>query len=114
MQLLRDQLPFHFHGEPPPGYVEQTVPSPEVLRHFANAGYGDFDYRPKLKSVDKPTLVIVGEYDPTTTPRAARVLHEGIAGSELHVVPDAGHLSFVEQPEDYVSAVRDFLGRAAK
>src|SRR6266566_495330 len=114
MQLLRDQLPFHFHGEPPPGYAEQTVPSPEVLRHFANAGYGDFDYRPKLKNVDKPTLVIVGEYDPTTTPRAARVLHEGIADSELHVVPDAGHLSFVEQPDDYISAVRDFLSRAAK
>src|SRR6266516_2841593 len=111
MQLLRDQLPFHFHGEPPPGYAEQTVPSPEVLRHFANAGYGDFDYRPKLKNVDKPTLVIVGEYDPTTTPRAARVLHEGIADSELHVVPDAGHLSFVEQPDDYISAVRDFLSR---
>src|SRR5512133_2553993 len=114
MQLLRDQLPFHFHGEPPPGYVEQTVPSPEVLRHFANAGYGDFDYRPKLKNVDKPTLVIVGEYDLTTTPRAARVLHNGIPGSELHVVPDAGHLSFVEQPDDYLAAVRCFLGRTAK
>jgi len=95
MQLLRDQ-------------------SPEVLRHFANAGYGDFDYRPKLKNVDKPTLIIVGEYDPTTTPRAARVLHDGIAGSELHVVPDAGHLSFVEQPDDYLAAVRGFLGRTAK
>jgi proline iminopeptidase len=114
MQLLRDQLPFHFHGEPPLGYLERTVPSPEVLRHFANAGYGDFDYRPKLKNVDKPTLVIVGEYDPTTTPRAARVLHDGIPGSELHVVPDAGHLSFVEQPDDYLAAVRGFLGRTAK
>ena len=114
MQLLRDQLPFHFHGEPPLGYLEQTVPSPEVLRHFANAGYGDFDYRPKLKNVDKPTLVIVGEYDLTTTPRAARVLHNGIPGSELHVVPDSGHLSFVEQPDDYLAAVRGFLGRTAK
>jgi pimeloyl-ACP methyl ester carboxylesterase len=114
MQLLRDQLPFHFHGQPPSGYIEQTVPSPEVLRHFANAGYGDFDYRPKLKNVDKPTLIVVGEYDPTTTPRAARVLHDGIPRSELHVVPDAGHLSFVEQPDDYLAAVRGFLGRSAK
>jgi pimeloyl-ACP methyl ester carboxylesterase len=114
MQLLREQLPFHFHGQPPSGYIEQIVPSPEVLRHFANAGYGDFDYRRKLKNVDKPTLIIVGEYDPTTTPRAARVLHDGIAGSELHVVPDAGHLSFVEQPDDYLAAVRGFLGRTAK
>ena len=49
-------------------------------------GYGAFDYRPKLKDVDKPTLVIVGEHDRTTTPRASRVLHEGIQGSELVVI----------------------------
>jgi proline iminopeptidase len=113
-QLLRDQLPFHFHGNPPPGYAEETVGSPEVLRYFANMGYGAFDYRPTLKNVDKPTLVIVGEYDRTTTPRASRALHEGIQGSELHVVPDAGHLSFVEQTEDYLAAVRDFLARTAE
>jgi len=74
-QLLRDQLPFHFHGDPPPGYAEETVGSPEVLRYFANMGYGAFDYRPRLKDVDKPTLVIVGEHDRTTTTRAAQVLH---------------------------------------
>ena len=42
---------------------------------------------PSLERVSKPTLVIVGEHDRTTTPRAARVLHEGIAGSELVVCP---------------------------
>ena len=112
-QLMTDQLPFHFHGEPPPGYMEDFVPSPEVLRHFAKAGYGNFDYRPRLGNVEKPTLVIVGEHDRTTTPRAGRVLHEGIPGSELHIVPDAGHMSFVEQPRDYIQVVRDFLARTA-
>jgi proline-specific peptidase len=108
-QLLSDQLPFHFHGEPPPGYLEETVGSPEVLRHFANVGYGAFDYRPKLGEIDKPTLVIVGEHDRTTTPRAARVLHEGILNSELVVIPSAGHMSFVEQTDAYLAAVRHFL-----
>ena len=70
-QLLRVQKPFHFHREPPPGYAEETVGSPEVLRHFANAGYGDFDFRPKLGVVEKPTLVVVGEHDRTTTPRGS-------------------------------------------
>lgn len=108
-QLLRVQMPFHFHREPPPGYGEETVGSPDVLRHFANAGYGDFDYRPKLGRVAKPTLVVVGEHDRTTTPRAARILHEGIAGSELVLIPGAGHLSFVEQTDVYLDAVRRFL-----
>jgi pimeloyl-ACP methyl ester carboxylesterase len=112
-QLLRDQMPFHFHGEPPPGYGEETVGSPEVLRYFANIGYGAFDYRPKLRGVSRPTLIVVGENDRTTTPRAARVLHEGIPNSELVVIPDAGHMSFVEKSEPYLSAVRRFLSGVA-
>jgi proline iminopeptidase len=108
-ELLEAQMPFHFHRPPPPGYYLDFAPSPEVLRHFANAGYGDFDYRPNLARVAKPTLVIVGEYDQTTTPRAAGVLHAGISGSELEVIPDAGHMSFVEQPDEYLRTVRAFL-----
>lgn len=108
-QVLRDQMPFHFHGDPPPGYAEETVGSPEVLRYFANIGYGAFDYRPKLGAVGKPTLILVGEHDRTTTPRAARVLRDGIPDSELVVIPDAGHMSFVEQTEPYIAAVRRFL-----
>lgn len=111
-ELLRVQMPFHFAGEPPPGYGEDAVLSPEVLRHFANVGYGDFDYTTELGRVAKPTLVIVGERDRATTPRAARVLHEGIQGSELVVVPEAGHMSFVESPEPYIGAVRTFLREA--
>ena len=111
-ELLRTQMPFHFHGEVPPGYGEETIGSPEVLRHFANIGYGDFDYRPRLGDVRRPTLVVVGEHDRTTTPRAARVLHQGIEGSELVVVPGAGHMSFVEAQEPYLDAVRSFLRRA--
>jgi pimeloyl-ACP methyl ester carboxylesterase len=108
-ELLRAQMPFHFAGDPPPGYGDDTVGTPDVLRHFANIGYGDFDYTSLLSKVSSPTLVIVGEKDRTTTPRAARVLHEGIAGSRLVVLPGVGHMSFVETPEPYIEAVRTFL-----
>lgn len=112
-ELLRVQMPFHFAGVPPPGYGDDTVGSPEVLRHFAKVGYGDFDYTPHLGHIQKPTLVIVGEQDRTTTPRAARVLHEGIDGSELLVIPGVGHMSLVEAPEAYLAAVRRFLRACA-
>jgi proline iminopeptidase len=108
-RLIDTQMPFHFHGDAPAGFSNGMVGSPEVLRHFANEGYGNFDFGPRLDRVSKPTLVIVGEHDRTTTPRAARVLHEGIAGSELAVIPEAGHMSFVEQPEAYLGPVRRFL-----
>jgi proline iminopeptidase len=111
-ELMRVQMPFHFQGEPPPGYGEETVYSPDVLRHFARNGYGDFDYRPGLAKIRRPTLVVVGERDRTTTPRAARILHEGIEGSELVVIPGVGHMSFVEDQATYLDAVRTFLHNA--
>lgn len=112
LALWRAQMPMHFAGEPPPAFGEQTVFSPEVLRHFANVGYGDFDFVPYLHHVTRPTLVLVGEHDHVTTPRAARVLHEGIAPSDLEIVDGAGHMSYVEAPDAYLDAVRAFLRRA--
>jgi proline iminopeptidase len=110
-ELMRVQNPFHFHGPPPPDFAADTVYVPDVLRHFANSGYGDFDYTPDLGRVSKPTLVIVGAKDRTTTPRAARVLHGGIAGSDLTVLDGAGHMSMIEAQTAYLAAVRGFLGR---
>jgi len=113
-ELLRVQMPFHFAGDPPPGYAEDTIGTPDVLRYFANNGYGDFDYTPDLRSVIKPTLVIVGEEDRTTTTRAARALHAGIDGSRLVVLPGVGHMSFVETPDPYIGAVTTFLDEVAR
>jgi proline iminopeptidase len=110
-ELVRVQMPFHFAGDPPPGYGDETVGTPDVLRHFANVGYGDFDYTPDLGRAEKPTLVVVGEQDRTTTTRSACVLHEGIAGSELVVIPGVGHMSFVEAQGEYLEGVRGFLRR---
>ena len=109
--LMQVQMPFHFAGTVPPDFGAQTLYAPEVLRHAANTGYGNFDYPPHLERVSRPTLVIVGEHDRTTTPRAATALHKGIRGSELAVIPGVGHMSYVEAPEPYMNAVRAFLRR---
>ncbi len=63
-----------------------------------------------LASIDVPTLVIVGEADGITPPDAARALHEGIGGSRLVVIPEAGHLSNLESPAAFTGALSEFLG----
>lgn len=110
-ELMRIQAPFHFAGEPPPDFGAETVYVPEVLRYFANAGYGDFDYAPDLGRISRPTLVVVGAEDRVTTPRAARILHEEIPGSELAVLDSAGHMSMIEANVAYLAAVTGFLRR---
>jgi proline-specific peptidase len=110
-ELIRIQTPFHFHGPPPPDFAEDTVYVADVLRHFAKEGYGDFDYTPDLGRVAKPTLVIVGAHDRTTTPRASRVLQSGIEGSELVELEGAGHMCMIEAEDAYLRAVKPFLAR---
>ena len=47
------------------------VYSPEVLAHTAANEY-EMEYEDRLGSISKPALIIAGEHDRTTTPRAAR------------------------------------------
>jgi pimeloyl-ACP methyl ester carboxylesterase len=67
------------------------------------------DSTPLLSSIHCPTLILVGEEDTLTPPDLSRDLHRAIAGSELVVLPAAGHLSSLEQPEAFNAAVSTFL-----
>jgi pimeloyl-ACP methyl ester carboxylesterase len=67
------------------------------------------DSTPQLVSIHVPTLIVVGEEDVITPPSAAEELHAGIAGSELVRIPGAGHLSSLEQPAAFNSALARFL-----
>jgi 3-oxoadipate enol-lactonase len=56
-----------------------------------------------------PTLVIVGEADSLTPPDQARALAQAIPGARLAIIPSAGHLPPVEQPEATTRCLREFL-----
>jgi 3-oxoadipate enol-lactonase len=58
-----------------------------------------------------PPLIVVGADDPATTVEMSRTIHKGIAGSELVVLPDAAHLSNMEQADAFNAAVLRFLAR---
>ena len=64
-----------------------------------------------LATVDVPTLVLVGDQDVPSPPDVAETMQEGIPGSELVVVPGAGHLSGLEAPETFNAALLDFVSR---
>lgn len=62
-----------------------------------------------LAGIQVPTLVMVGEQDALTSPDVAQAYAEQIPGSQLAVIPHAGHVSNMEQPEAFLQAVRSFL-----
>jgi len=64
-----------------------------------------------LSRIAVPTVIIVGEEDPACPVPAAKVLHDGIAGSELIVLSEAAHLPNIEKPAEFNGALLDFLDR---
>ena len=62
-----------------------------------------------LTTITCPTLVVVGEYDGLTPPAVAQAYASSIPGAQVNMIPLAGHLSNLEQPDAFLEAVRPFL-----
>jgi len=64
-----------------------------------------------LSGIKTPTLIIVGEDDPSTTVEHSEIIHGEIVGSKLVVLKNAAHLSNIEQAADFNKALRTFLDK---
>lgn len=69
---------------------------------------GRLDSVPRLPSIRCPTLVIVGEQDQPTPISDARLMADRIPGARLEIIPNAGHLPNLEQPELFNDALWRF------
>ena len=63
----------------------------------------------RIDGVAAPTLVAVGDQDTETPPAYSRYLADNIPGARYVELPDAGHLSNLEAPEELNRLLRGFL-----
>jgi pimeloyl-ACP methyl ester carboxylesterase len=69
------------------------------------------DSTPLLWTITVPTLVLVGAEDVITPPSLAEAMARGVPGATLVVVPGAGHLPTLEQPDLVTEALRSLMRR---
>jgi pimeloyl-ACP methyl ester carboxylesterase len=65
----------------------------------------------ELGAIDCPTLVLAGELDPYCPPKASKMIADAIPGSELKVVPGAGHCMHWEARDRTNDLILDFIER---
>jgi 3-oxoadipate enol-lactonase len=82
---------------PVPGYVGCSHAIPRI------------DLTARLKEINCPVLVLCGDQDPGTPPAMSREIHANTPGSRLVMIPDAAHLSNIEQPDAFNKALAEFL-----
>ena len=121
MSLYRTMLPTTFSPQfvaANPGLIklgEERLKSCEedFFKSFAGLidAFCGLDITSSLSKVRCPALVIAGEKDLLKPPRYSQIIADGIAGSELLVVPGAGHAVVLEQPEWINRKVIEFIDR---
>jgi pimeloyl-ACP methyl ester carboxylesterase len=92
------------------GQLRRTIETTEVSGIIVDliAMADRTDSLPLLPHIACPTLVIVGDEDHTTPPADAQLIAQGIPGASLAVIAGAGHLSNLEQPDQFNKLVGEF------
>jgi len=63
----------------------------------------------RLHQIHIPTLILVGDADIPDVHAHAGAIEAGIAGSKRVVISDAGHLMYLEKPEEFSHQVIAFI-----
>ena len=105
-------LPGLFAGDPPAAYVPLLGAMAAAVRQ-ASMGtqllvMAETDQRDLLPRIEVPALLVWGALDARSPLSVARQFEESIPDTELVVIPGAGHVSNLEQPELFNEAVRSF------
>jgi pimeloyl-ACP methyl ester carboxylesterase len=98
----RDHMASLFRATPPVG-LRFTLS--EVLAKRKSL----FRLMAPLKPLQVPTLIVAGEQDYVCS-KSGRLLARTIPGAALKIIKGSGHMSPLEQPAAFTSALMDFLG----
>jgi pimeloyl-ACP methyl ester carboxylesterase len=105
-------LPGLFAGDPPAQFIPLLEEIAGTVRPASLRTQllvmAEADQRDLLPRITVPTLLIWGELDARSPLAVARQFEQAIPDTELVVIPDAGHVSNLEQPERFNQAVRAF------
>ncbi len=81
---------------------------PSVL-HGDFLACNEFNESGRIANINQPTLVLCGLEDKMTPPHYSKLLANNIANAHLEIVPDAGHMVMLEQPQLTARAIEEFL-----
>ena len=85
------------------------VNSPESVAGMVRALMTRQDSTPLLTKIQVPTLILVGAEDTLTPPAMSEQMRMAIAGSQMVVLPNVGHLSSVEDSKAFNDTIAPFL-----
>jgi pimeloyl-ACP methyl ester carboxylesterase len=102
-----------FSDQAPARLVElatrRMAETPAKVLHGDFLACNEFDVMDRVEEIDQPTLVIVGSEDKLSPERYARFLAGKIPSARLEILPGAGHMLMLEQPNQVADLLKAFM-----
>ena len=67
------------------------------------------DFRPQLRNLRMPTLIVAGRFDRLAMPRFSVQFKRYAPQAQFVMFEKSGHLPFIEEPERMFRVLREFL-----
>jgi len=109
---LDAQIRFYDPAKAPIGLTidENTLKNGDIVNQLMRTSFNKVqdDIDTQLPTIHVPTLIIHGDFDPIPL-ASSEHLHEQIPRSQIVVITKSGHFPFIEQPVQFIVALRTFL-----
>lgn len=106
-------MPLYWHQGFKPEYISELYTNPPMNMDIAMYMMGtlskEYDMRAQLAEIHVPTLILQGRYDWVTPMTGAEEMARTIPLAKLHVFEHSGHMAFMEEPEELVAVLKQWL-----
>ncbi|MHA1131239.1 MAG: alpha/beta fold hydrolase [Candidatus Helarchaeota archaeon] len=91
--------------------IRELIYNVDSVPLYVSAAYGmaAINLRLKLQKITCPVLIIVGENDELTPVELSKRMHQKLPNSQLSIVKETGHMSFIEKPNEINAIIAQFL-----
>lgn len=84
-------------------------PQPSYAYQGQSLAGANFNAENEVHKIENETLIIVGDEDRVVPKENGFRLKDKIKNSKIEVIKEAGHLCFIEKPQDFNEVVKNFL-----
>jgi proline iminopeptidase len=111
-------MPLYWHQNFKEEALREMYDNPLINMDIATYMMGtlskEYDLRPQLAEIKVPTLVLQGRYDWVTPMEGAEEMARNIPNASLHVFERSSHMVFMEEPEELVTVLKQWITAIGK
>ena len=106
-------MPLYWHQGFQQHYLDEMYSNPllnmDIAMYMMGTLSKEYDLRPQLPEMQTPALILQGRYDWVTPMGGAQAMAYGLPNAKLHILEHSGHMGFIEQPEEVVSVIKEWI-----